>query len=78
MSDLGEFGEDLRLLVDILDGAGGRLWIVGCDVLEDVFEPALRFIGPRYCCHARMRCAICSFEMVGFASESARPRSTMT
>ena len=47
MSDLGESGKHLRLLVDFLDGAGGRLRIVGCDVLEDVFEPALRFIGPQ-------------------------------
>ena len=52
--------------------------IVDGDVLEDVFEPTLGFFGPRYCCHARMRRPISSFEMVRFASESASPRSTMT
>ena len=78
MSDLRKSGEDLRSLVDFLNGASGGVWIIGSDILEDIFESAPSFIGPRYCCHERMRCAISSFEIVRFASESASPRSTMT
>jgi hypothetical protein len=58
-----------------------RFWlsspVVG-DVLEDILKPTLSFLGPLYFCHERMRCPICSLEMVRFASESASPRSTMT
>ncbi len=78
VSDFGEVCEDLRPLVDLLNGAGGGVRVIGGDVLKDVFEPALCFISPGYCGHERMRCAICSLEMVRFASESASPRSTMT
>ncbi len=78
MSDLWKSGEDLRPLVDFLNGTSGSVWIIGSDVLEDIFEPAPSFISPRYCCHERMRCAISSLEIVRFASESASPRSTMT
>ena len=78
MSDLGKSGEDLRPLVDFLNGAGGGVRIISSDVLEDIFEPTPSFIGPRYCCHERMRCAISSFEIVRLASESASPRPTMT
>ncbi len=77
VSDLGKTGEDLRPLVDLLNGASGGVRIVGGDVLKNVFEPAPSLVGPRYRCHARMRCAISSFEIVRFASESASPRSTM-
>ena len=52
--------------------------IIRGDVLEDVFEPAWSLVGPRYCCHERMRCATSLFEMVRFASESASPRWTIT
>jgi len=68
----------LRPLVDALDRSCGGVGIIRGDVLEDVFEPALSLCGPRYCCHARMRRAMSSFEMVLFASESASPRSTIT
>jgi hypothetical protein len=78
VSDLGKTGEDLRPLIDFLNGASGGVGAICGDVLEDVLEPALSLCGPRYCGHERMRCAICSFEMVRFASESASPRSTMT
>ena len=78
VSDLGKSGKDLRPLMDFLNGASSGVRIIGGDVLEDVFEPALSFLGPRYCCHERMRCAISSFEIMRFASESASPRSTMT
>ena len=78
MSDLGETAESLRPLIDFLDCAGGGAWFIVGDVLEDVLKPALSFFGPRYRCHERMRCAICSFEIVRFASESATPREIMT
>ena len=77
MSDLGEIGESLSPLINFLDGAGGGAGIIVGDVLEDVLKPALSFFGPRYRCHERMRCAICSFEMVRLASESATPRAIM-
>jgi len=78
MSDFGKGGEDLRPFVNFLNGSSGSMRIVYRDVLEDIFAPSPRFIGPRYCGHDRMRCAISSFEIVRFASESASPRPTMT
>jgi len=78
LSDFWKSGEDLRPFVYFLNCAGGGGRIVGGDVPEDVFNPSPGFVGPRYCCHERMRCAISSFEMVRFASESASPCSTMT
>lgn len=78
MPDFGMTGENLRALVDCFNRASSRFGIIESDILEDVFEPTLSFFGPRYCCHARMRRPISSFEMVRFASESASPRSTMT
>ncbi len=77
MSNFWIFRENFRSLVNSLNGACGSLRIVAGDVLEDIFKPTLGFISPRYCCHERIRCAISSFEMVRFASESASPRSTM-
>ena len=77
VSNFGKTGKDLRPVMNFLNGTRGRSRIIGGDKLEDVLEPALSFFGPRYCCHVRMRCAISSFEMVRFASESASPRSTM-
>jgi hypothetical protein len=62
----------------LLIGAGGGVGIIVGNVFEDVLEPALSFFGPRYRCHERMRCAICSFEMMRLASESASPRAIMT
>jgi len=78
MAHLGKGNEVLRPLIDALDSAGGGLWIIGGDVLEDVLEPALGFGRPLYLCHERMRRAMSSFEIARFASESASPRSTMT
>ena len=78
MTHLRKGNEVLCPIVDTLDSAGGGLRIVGGDVLEDVLEPALGFLSPRYFCHERMRRPISSFEITRFASESARPRSTMT
>ena len=78
VANLRKAGEDLRPLIDFLNGTSGCRRIIGGDELEDVLEPALSLFGPRYCCRARMRCAISSFEMVRFASESANPRSTIT
>ena len=77
MSDLGKASEGLRSLVDFPNGPSGGVGTIGGDILEDVLDPALSFFGLRYRCHERMRCAICSFEKVRFASESASPRSTM-
>ncbi len=54
------------------------LWIVRSDVLEDVLKPALGLERPGYFCHERMRRPMSSFDIVRLASESARPRSTMT
>lgn len=71
-------GEDLRPIEDVLNGAPGGRGIIGGNVLEDIFDLLLCFFRPSYCCHARMQCAIRSFEMVRFASESASPRSTIT
>ena len=78
VANLGKAGEDLRAIIDTLNGKRGGGRIIGGDELEDVLEPALSLFGPRYRCHARMRCAISSFEIVRFASESASPRSTIT
>ena len=78
MADLRKLNENLRAFVNALNSPSCSRWIVSGDVLEDVFEPLLSFVGPRYCCHERMRRAISSFEMVRFASESASPRSTIT
>ncbi len=71
-------GENLRPLINPLDSTRGGFRVVQGDVLEDILEPTLGFFGPRYCCHERMRRPISSFETVRCASESARPRSTMT
>ncbi len=78
MPNLWKSGENLRPLVNSLNGACGSLRVVAGDVLEDILKPALGFLGPLYFCHERMRCPICSLEIVRFASESASPRSTMT
>ena len=78
LTDLRKRNEVLGPIVDALNGTCGSLWIIGCDILEDVFEPALSFLGPRYFRHDRMRRAISSFEITRFASESAKPRSTIT
>jgi hypothetical protein len=78
VSNIGELGEYLCPLVNPPDCASRSVGIIRSDVLEDVFEPALSLFGSRYCCHARMRRPISSFEMVRFASESASPRSTIT
>ena len=78
LAHLREGDKVLRPVVDALDGARCGLWIIGGDVLEDVLEPTLGFRSPRYFCHERMRRPISSFEITRFASESARPRSTMT
>ena len=78
MPDFRKRDENLRSFVHFLNGTSSGAWIIGSNVLEDIFEPALSFLGPRYCCYVRMRCAISSFEMIRFASESASPRSTMT
>src|SRR5487761_2624328 len=76
--DFRKSREDLRPFVYSFNGAGGGGRVIGGDVLEDVFKPSPALVGPGYCCHERMRCAISSFEMARFASESASPRSTMT
>ena len=78
VSNFRKTDEDLRPVIDFLNGARGGLRIIRGDVLEDILKPALRFLGPRYCCHERMRRPISSFEIARFASESASPRSTMT
>jgi len=78
MSNLRESRENLCPLVNSVNGTLGSARIVGGDVLEDIFKPALGFVGPGYFCHERMRCPICSLEIVRLASESASPRSTMT
>lgn len=76
--DLGECGEYLCPFLNTLNRPSRSLRIIRGDVLEDILEPASSFIGPRYCRHERIRRPISSFEMVRFASESARPRSTIT
>lgn len=78
MAHLGKGNEVLRPLVDALDSATRGLRIIGGNVLEDVFEPALGFRRPPYLCHERIRRAMSSFEITRFASESDSPRSTMT
>ena len=78
MSDVWKPNEHLSTFVDALNGLNGSLRIIRRNVLENVFEPALSLCGPRYCCHARMRRLISSFEIVRFASESESPRSTIT
>src|SRR6266850_2497046 len=70
--------ENLGALVNPLNGSRGCAWVVRGDVLEDVFEPSESLLSPGYLGHDRMRRPISSFEMVRFASESARPRSIMT
>ena len=75
---LRELSENLRTFVNALNRSDRNLRIVRGDVLEDVLDPLPSFIGPRYCCHERMRHAISSFEIVRFASETASPRSTIT
>lgn len=76
--DLGKRGENLRPIKDSLDRATCGSWVICGDVLENVLEPAFGFVGPGYFCDERMRRSISSFEIVRFASESARPRWTMT
>ncbi len=78
LSDLRKIRKHLRPLVDTLNRSARSARIVRCDVLKNVSEPTLRFLGSLYFCHDRIRCAISSFEIVRFASESASPRSTMT
>ena len=78
MADLRKLRENLRTFVNTLNRQSCSLRIIRGDVFEDVLEPLSGFVGPRYCCHERMRRAISSFEMVRFASESASPRSTIT
>ena len=76
--DLWKRSENLPPFVNTLNRPSCGLWIVRRDVLEDVFEPLLSFVSPRYDRYARMRRPISSFEIVRFASESAIPRSTIT
>ena len=78
MADLRKLRENLRTFVNTLNRQSCSLRIIRGDILEDVLEPLSGFVGPRYCCHVRMRRAISSFEMVRLASESASPRSTIT
>ena len=78
IADLGKSGEKLRPIKDSLDRATCGSRVICGDVLENVLEPAFRFVGPDYFCHERMRRSISSFEIVRFASESVRPRSTIT
>lgn len=70
--------KNLRTLVNSLNGAFGGSRVIAGDEPENIFQPSLGFFSPSYCCHERMRCAISSFEIVRFASESASPRSTIT
>ena len=78
VADFRKLGENLRAFVNTLNRPSRSLRIIRGDVLEDVFEPLLSFVSPRYDCHERMRRPISSFEIVRFASESAIPRSTIT
>jgi hypothetical protein len=75
---LRETFQILRPLKDALHGPCRGLRVVRGDVLKDVFKPALGLDSPAYFCHERMRWPMSSFDIVRFASESARPRSTMT
>ena len=74
MAHLRILSEDLGTFKYALDSATRGFRVVRSDVLEDVLEPAARFVGPGYLRHDRMRRPISSFEMVRRASESARPR----
>ena len=78
LADLWKPCEVLCPVVYPLDSASGCGRIIRSDVLVDVFYPPLRFFGPSYFCHERMRRPISSFEIVRFASESDSPRSTIT
>src|SRR5438046_1005554 len=74
------FGKDhqvLRPFIYSLNGATGCKRIVGGEVFEYVFKPALGFFSPRYFCHRRIRRAISSLEITRFSSESTSPRSIM-
>ena len=70
----GILGKNLSAFEYVLDGSARRIGIVSRDVLENVLEPAERFVRPGYLRHDRIRRPISSFEMVRRASESARPR----
>lgn len=78
LPDFWKGREHLCPLVDSLTRPSRGSRIVRGDVLKNIGEPALSLFSPGYFCHDRMRCAISSFEIVRFASESASPRSTMT
>jgi len=78
MPYLGKGYEDLCAIVDALKCTRRGVGIIGCYILEDIFEPALSFRSSRYFCHERIRRAMSSFEITRFASESVNPRSTMT
>ena len=75
MTDLREGCEHLRSLPNPLNCLSRGPRVICGDVLEDVPEPALSFLSPRYLCHERMRRPISSFETLRFAFESASPRS---
>ncbi len=56
----------------------GRGWVINGDIVVDVAQPELRFGSPGYLRHCRIRWAISSSGTTRRASESARPRSTIT
>lgn len=61
VADVGELLECLGFLVDAINNACRSAWIVYGDVIIDVFQPGLGFLGPF--CHVLIRCPIASFEM---------------
>ncbi|HEU5134593.1 MAG TPA: hypothetical protein VFU13_05555 [Steroidobacteraceae bacterium] len=77
VADLRVGVENLSFVVDALNCLYCRLRVVSGNEPEDVLEPTLRFKRPAYLRHVRMRCAISSFDTTRFASESAKPRSTI-
>ena len=78
LTQLREIDQRLDTLIDAINGLGGGLRIVLGDELEYVLKPPKRLVGPNYFPHDRIRRAISSFEITRFASESAKPRSTIT
>ena len=73
-----ELLKNLRTVINALHGLDRGVRIVQSNIAVDVPELTLSFGSPDYLAHVRMRCAISAFEIVRFASESARPRCTMT
>lgn len=78
VANLRERREYLCPFINPLNRPKRGFWIICGNVLEDILEPASSFVGPCYRCHERIRRPISWFEMVRFASESARLRSTIT